>query len=124
MKKLVLALMPILMLAACAPTLPASYSPQAQVAYKADDIINKLDLLTDAAISLNTNGLLSDIDTAHVRDFVLPAVHTVRILGVSGNPVAAVQAGLDALKGELSPAAHQKLDVAIAAIQVVLDNLK
>lgn len=127
MKRQLLSVMAVLALSvslgACAHNPAPSTSPDAQIASQAQHVVAVLDVLRDAAVSMNaqTPKLLSDSATAKVV-----SIHQSLVQVIGAAPTgwkATVQAAFEELPKDLSPADYQKIApyvvVAEAALSVV-----
>lgn len=127
MKQQLLSVMAALTLAvslgACAHNPAPANSPDVQAAAQATRVIAILDVLNDAAVSMNaqTPKLLSDAATSKVV-----SIHQSLVQVIGASPTgwkATVQAALDELPKDLTPADYQKVApyvvVAEAALSVV-----
>ena len=98
MKKFVIALVALFVIS-CGTPPPSLVTAQGQQAYKANQLVNELGILQDAAIGANSQKLLSDAHTRLIVVFVKSSVTT--IAATPSGWKTTVQTGLAQLKADL-----------------------
>lgn len=107
---------------ACTHT-PPDLTPQAQAAFKANQVATRIGELQDAAIAFNkaTPQVLNDHDAVTVVSFTVMALQTMR--SVPDGWQATVLAAYGQFKQALAPAAKQKLSAVLLTVDTSLAAL-
>jgi hypothetical protein len=126
MRKIILGLVLILPLTACAsnkislPEVTGCNNSQSKSACLSYETITVLGLFQDAAIGANTQKLLSDAETKQIVTFVKNSVSTIQL--VLNDWRAAVQGALAQLKLSLSAATLNKYQLYINLLSSLVGN--
>lgn len=105
----------------CASVPTTVTTPAGQYAFKANQAISALSVFQDAAISANSQKLISDKDTGYIVTFVKSTTTTIEA-GTAGWKVA-VQTGLTQLGKDLSPAANTKYGTYLTLISNIIASI-
>jgi len=104
------------------PSAPVSVvTPAGQIAYKADQLVNELGILQDAAIGANSEKILSDSSTRLIVTFVKSSVTT--IAQTPNGWKTTVTTGLAQLQKDLPPADAQKYSVYFALLNTIIAGI-
>jgi hypothetical protein len=112
----------VLSLAASCP--PAGMDPAAQRAYWADQVLDRVGNLQDAAIAANVTlgddgqQLLADGPAVQIVRFTTGAIKALD--DVPGGWPETILAGVEALRDDLSPEAFSIIDTALAALEALV----
>lgn len=118
MKRLILCL--CLSLSACAAPVTIT-TPQGQAAYKADQVVVRVNELMNAAMSANAAKALPDATTRLIVQFCVDADKTLAATPAGWQ--ATIGAAWQALKGQIPPQTNPSVLAAINAADVVLATL-
>jgi hypothetical protein len=105
---------------ACARHMPLNLTPQAQAAYKADQVAQRIGELQDTAIALNraTPQVLTDKDAVTVVTFTVSALKTIK--AAPDGWQATVLAAYTQLKAALPPNTRTSLATVFSTVDAVL----
>lgn len=105
----------------CASAPTSVVTPAGKAAYSADQVVSAIGIFQDAAISANSNKLISDADTRLIVTFSKGAVAT--ITAAQSGWQSAVTTGLTQLNNSLSPTAKTKYGSYITLIETIIAGI-